>query len=107
MSFHEAARKYGEMALRVIASVLVDHPGLCGTLQVSSDPITKYDLLRLIDGAYGTATEIVPRDQVKIDRSLDSSRFRALTGFTPPPWREMITEMADDPTPYDEWHRQR
>ena len=105
MSFHEAARKYGEMALRVIASVLVDHPGLCGTLQVSSDPITKYDLLRLIDGAYGTATEIVPRDQVKIDRSLDSSRFRALTGFTSPPWREMIADMAADPTPYDEWHR--
>jgi dTDP-4-dehydrorhamnose reductase len=95
-----------DVLARVIAAVLVDHPALSGTLQISSEPINKYDLLRLIDDAYGTATEIVPSDHVKIDRSLDSSRFRALTGFTPPPWREMIADMAADPTPYDEWHRQ-
>lgn len=96
-----------EVLARVIASVLVDHPGLSGTLQVSSEPINKYELLRLIDRAYGTATAIVPSDRVRIDRSLDSSRFRALTGFTPPSWPDMIAEMAADPTPYDQWRQCR
>jgi dTDP-4-dehydrorhamnose reductase len=96
-----------DVLARLIASILVDHPGLSGTLQVSSEPINKYELLRLIDRAYGTATEIVPSDRVQIDRSLDSSRFRALTGFTPPSWPDMITEMAADPTPYDQWRRGR
>lgn len=89
---------------RILRSVLVDHRHLEGTLQVSSDPITKYDLLRLLDRAYCTGTDIVPSDAVRIDRSLDSSRFRALTGFVPPPWKDMVDEMAADPTPYDEWH---
>ena len=38
-----------------------------------------------------------------MDRSLDSSRFRALTGFVPPSWPDMIGEMASDATPYEQW----
>jgi dTDP-4-dehydrorhamnose reductase len=96
-----------EVLARVIASVLRDHEHLHGTLQVSSAPIDKCALLRLLDRAYGTHTEIVPSDRVAVDRSLDSSRFRALTGFAPPSWQEMIDEMAADPTPYDAWRQPR
>lgn len=92
-----------DVLARILRSVLVDHRHLEGTLQVSSDPITKYDLLRLLDRAYRTDTEIVPSDAVQIDRSLDSSRYRALTRFRPPTWPEMVDEMAADPTPYDAW----
>jgi dTDP-4-dehydrorhamnose reductase len=92
---------------RLLQSVLLEHPSLEGTLQVSSDPINKYDLLRLLDRAYRTVTDIVPSDAVQIDRSLDSSRFRAMTGFVPPSWADMVDRMAADPTPYDAWHRAR
>jgi len=89
----------------IVREVLVEHPGLHGTLQVSSEPMTKYDLLRLLNGAFGAGIEIAPDETVRIDRSLDSSRFRALTGFVPPAWDEMVERMAADATPYDEWHR--
>jgi dTDP-4-dehydrorhamnose reductase len=92
---------------RLVQSVLLEHRSLEGTLQVSSDPINKYDLLRLLDRAYRTVTDIVPSDAVQIDRSLDSSRFRAMTGFVPPSWADMVDRMAADPTPYDAWHRAR
>jgi dTDP-4-dehydrorhamnose reductase len=49
--------------------------------------------------------EIVPDDTVKVDRSLDSSRFRAATGWEPPEWQAMIDEMSGDPTPYEQIRR--
>jgi len=87
----------------IIADVLDRHPALSGVYQVSSEPITKYDLLCLLRDASGIQIEIEPYPDVQIDRSLDSSRFRAATGFAPPPWAEMVGAMAADPTPYDQW----
>jgi dTDP-4-dehydrorhamnose reductase len=83
-----------EMA-RIVRMVLTDHPRLSGTLQVSSDRINKYDLLILIRRAYQADIEIAADDTVQIDRSLDSTRFRLLTGYAPPSWPQMIEEMAE------------
>ena len=91
---------------------MAPYPPLCprrssgtstGMCQVSSDPINKYDLLLLIRDAYGLDVDVVPDDQVRIDRSLDSSRFRARTAFVPPSWHAMVRDMAVDPTPYEDW----
>ena len=90
---------------RIIRRVLTGYPDLHGTLQVSADPISKYDLLLLLKNAYNLDVEIVASDRVRIDRSLNSERFRQATGFVPPAWPAMAQEMAADPTPYDEWHR--
>jgi dTDP-4-dehydrorhamnose reductase len=92
-----------EQMCRIVGSLLRDRPGLHGTIQVSSDPITKYDLLLLLRDAYNLDIDIIPDDEVQIDRSLDSTRFRRLTGFVPPSWFEMVAEMAADGTPYDRW----
>ena len=86
---------------RVIELVIREHPGLTGTWQVSSEPITKFDLLGLLKDAYGVDVEITRQDEFRLDRSLDSTKFRTLTGFTPPSWREMVDEMVADPTPYE------
>ncbi len=88
---------------RILRMIIADHPDLSGTLQVASDPNTKHDLLRLLRGAYHADIDIVPEDATRIDRSLDGSRFRRLTGFVPPSWPAMIDEMAADSTPYDDW----
>ena len=88
---------------RIVRSVLVDYPRLEGVWQVSSEPIAKYDLLLMMRDAYGLDVDVAPDDQVCVDRSLDSSRFRALTGFVPPSWPTMIRDMAMDPTPYEDW----
>ena len=87
----------------ILAEVIRDHPSLSGLYHVSSDPITKYDLLRLIKTAYGVEIEIEPSDKIKIDRSLDSTRFRETTGIIPSGLPEMVEGMAKDPTPYEKW----
>ena len=94
-----------QVMARIIRSLVVDYPDLHGTLQVSSEAINKYDLLMLLREAYDVDIEIAPSDRVQMDRSLDSSKFRTLTGFVPPSWPGMVDEMAADPTPYDAWHR--
>jgi len=92
---------------RIVRLILTEHRELSGTVQISSTPITKHELLGLLRTAYKLRLDIEPRDDVQVDRSLDSSRFRAMTGFAPPSWSEMIEEMAADPTPYDRWRSER
>jgi dTDP-4-dehydrorhamnose reductase len=82
---------------RVIHSVLFQHTDLGGLWQVSSDCINKYDLLRVAAPHFGWKGEIVPDDGFVCDRSLDSSRFRARTGYRPPTWDAMLSELAQSP----------
>jgi dTDP-4-dehydrorhamnose reductase len=89
----------------IIESVIVNHPKLEGVYNVSSNPVTKYDLLRILNHAFKTNITIEPDDSVVIDRSLDSSRFRNETEFKPKEWQEMINEMVQDPSPYERWRR--
>lgn len=85
----------------VLLRVLADHPGLQGLYHVSADPIDKHTLLHLLNRAYGAGVTITDRDQPRIDRSLDSTRFRAATGLAPASWDEMMAGLAADDTPYD------
>lgn len=89
----------------IVKEILQNHPQLEGLYHVSSAPINKYDLLCLIKDEFNLNTEIIPYDDFVIDRSLDSTRFRELTGFSSPSWEEMIERMANDPTPYDKWRQ--
>ena len=68
-------------------------------------PLTEDDLLKLLNKAYGANIEIERDEDFKIDRSLDSTKFRNLTGFIPASWEVMIEQMANDPTPYELWRR--
>ena len=89
----------------ILADLIENHQELSGICQVASDPINKYDLLCLVRDAFQADIEIEPFDEFYCDRSLDSTRFRALTGYQQPGWGEMIERMAADRTPYDEWRR--
>lgn len=77
-----------------------------GLYHVASSPISKYDLLLLLNRAFNRGVTIAPDDSVRIDRSLDGSRFNTATGYTPPAWPVMIDELAADTTPYDRWRRE-
>jgi len=89
----------------ILLELLLRETPLTGLYHVSSEPINKYELLSLVNREYDAGAEIVPFDDFRIDRSLDSTRFRSETGFTPPKWEEMIRRMAADETPYDAWRQ--
>lgn len=78
---------------RVIAEFVLPRPHLRGLYHVSAAAISKLDLLRLVATEYSVSSTIVPDDKVAIDRSLDSSRFRAITGYVPPAWPELVATM--------------
>ena len=79
---------------RVIKDVVLPRPELQGLYHVSSRPIAKYDLLGLIAKAYDKDIVIQPDDSLRIDRSLDSTRFSQATGYTAPEWPALIDALA-------------
>jgi dTDP-4-dehydrorhamnose reductase len=82
-----------EMA-RIIERLLTRSPAPSGLYHVSSEPISKYDLLGLVKAALGLDMEIVPYDDFQCDRSLNSTRFRGEFGYRPPAWQAMVEELA-------------
>jgi len=78
---------------RVIRDHVLPRPELRGVHHVSAEPINKYELLKLVAEAYGKSIEIQPDDRLVIDRSLDSRRFRELTGYAPRSWPELVRSM--------------
>lgn len=85
----------------ILADVIKHRPGMTGLYHVSSDPIIKFDLLRLIDGAMNVEALIDADDEMAIDRSLDSTKFRRETGYVPPSWQDLIERMAQDAKMYE------
>jgi len=84
----------------IIADLILRHKKIQGLYHVSSQPISKFDLLLLLKKSYKIEIEIEPFENYKIDRSLDSTKFRRETNFQPPSWEEMIEKMVNDPFPY-------
>ena len=82
-----------EMA-RVIETVITAGSSLSGVYHVSSEPISKFDLLTMIRDSLGLSVQIEPYDHVSCDRSLDSTRFRDAMAYRPPTWATMIEELA-------------
>jgi dTDP-4-dehydrorhamnose reductase len=85
----------------ILLRVIAEQPALEGLYHVSAPAIDKLALVTRLNEALGAGVAITPRDEPRIDRSLDSSRFQAATGITPPAWDAMIAALAADPTPYE------
>ncbi|WP_336219197.1 SDR family oxidoreductase [Citrobacter amalonaticus] len=69
---------------------------LSGLYHLSVDPISKYELLGIVNKIYEKKLEIQPSGELKIDRSLDSRALRNFTNFNPLPWENLIEKMYDE-----------
>jgi dTDP-4-dehydrorhamnose reductase len=87
----------------LVGDLIENHPDLCGLYQVASQAISKLDLLRLLREAYELDVEILPDDEFFCDRSLRGEKFEAATGYVCPSWSEMVAQLVNDDTPYEEW----
>lgn len=90
-----------------IARLISGHPQMYGIWHVASQPISKFDLLSLVQQVYGLSIQIDPDDALVCDRSLNAERFQRATGLVPPDWRDMIEQMYRDSEPYAEIRRTR
>ncbi|MDA8441931.1 MAG: SDR family oxidoreductase [Peptococcaceae bacterium] len=80
----------------IIDRYVLPKPELHGLWQVSSDPINKYELLKIVGNVYAKNIEIEPDADFCLDRSLDSSRFREATGYHPPSWPQLVAAMHQE-----------
>lgn len=78
---------------KVISEFVIPNEDLKGVYHVSSDPISKFELLGLVAARYDKKIAIEPDSKVSIDRSMDSAGFRKISGYSPPPWPELIDKM--------------
>jgi dTDP-4-dehydrorhamnose reductase len=81
---------------RIIEKLITRYPDSSGTYHVSSDPISKFDLLRLVRDKLGLAVNLVPDDEFRCDLSLDSTRFRRDFSYAPPSWDMMLDELVSE-----------
>ena len=91
----ELGEEFGDVSRR---DRVGEKPALSG---VASGVAEFVELGRLFD-AFGDdpEVEVVSDDTLSVDRTLDSSRFRAAAEWSPPSWQAMLAELAADPTPY-------
>ncbi|MDD5590363.1 MAG: SDR family oxidoreductase [Dehalococcoidales bacterium] len=87
----------------IISDIITKHQNLSGVYHISSEPISKFELLSLIKKSMGINISIKPYPDFYCNRSLDSTKYRHTTGFTPPPWNEMVNELVQDARQYLKW----
>lgn len=80
----------------IIKRYVLPNPNLNGLYHVASNPISKFELLGIVNEVYGRDVEITPDDAVVIDRSLNGTKFSHETGFVSPSWKELIETMHSD-----------
>jgi dTDP-4-dehydrorhamnose reductase len=84
----------------LIARCVRAHTELEGVWHVSGEPISKFDLLWMVNRVFGLGIEITPDESFVCDRRLDSVRFCEHTGWEPPSWEEMVNNMHLDEATY-------
>ena len=80
---------------KVLDKYVIPNPDLKGLYHLSADNINKYSLLSLLNEVYKKDLFIEEDLNIKIDRSLNSNKFRKETGYKPLKWEKAIQEMRE------------
>jgi dTDP-4-dehydrorhamnose reductase len=99
-----AHARYGGLTtlalVELVADVIRTQPSMDGLWHVSSEAISKFDLLQVVNRVYGLGVQLARDETFVCDRSLNSARFRARTGWRPPSWEGMIAAMHAEASNY-------
>jgi len=77
----------------IIRDLIIPNNKLRGVYHIASKPISKCKLLTLIAKEYGINIKLKKNNKIKINRSLNSDRFKAVTGYVSPQWKDLIKSM--------------
>jgi dTDP-4-dehydrorhamnose reductase len=82
------------VAAREVVKIIQKFPDLAGLYHVSSEKISKYDLLMMANQIFKANVEIQKDPSKKSDKSLNCDRYIRETRFIKPSWPEMLKELA-------------
>ena len=79
-----------------VNEIIKNYPDLCGIYNISSPPISKYDLITKINTYFNLNIEIERDSSYYSNKSLNSDRFFSETNFKKPNWDEMLSDLYLD-----------
>ena len=81
--------------VNVISNYVIPNKELSGLYHVSSDAISKYDLLNIMKDIYKKDIKINAFDDFVLDRSMNSDKFKEVTGYISPSWTKLVEDMYE------------
>lgn len=81
---------------RYIKLIIMNFPKLSGLFNVSSEPISKYNLIKLLNKNFDLNLTIEIENSYKTNKVLDSGKFFNLISLSTPTWEDLIIELKDD-----------
>lgn len=81
---------------RLVADLIENHKDLSGIYNIASDPISKFELLHLINDNFDLGL-FINKDQNTIsNKTLNASKIEDELGIKSPSWNELIIELKKD-----------
>ena len=79
--------------VNIISNYVIPNKKLSGLYHVSSDAISKYDLLNIMKNIYKKEININAFDDFILDRSMNSDKFKNKVGYVSPSWKNLVEDM--------------
>jgi dTDP-4-dehydrorhamnose reductase len=79
-----------------VVRIIKNFPELNKTYQISSNKISKFDLLNIINEVYGLNIKITSFQDFTCDKSLNSKKYISTTNFFVPDWKNLVKGMYQD-----------
>ncbi len=73
---------------------------LSGIYNISSQPISKYDLITKLSRAFNLNIDIIKNINIKSNKVLNSKKFTEITGINCPSWDTLIDQFVEDNNNY-------
>jgi len=80
----------------ILNQILKKNLNLSGIYNISSTPISKFDLLIKLSNAFNLNVEVKQNTNNKSNKVLISEKFTEITGIYPPNWDDLISEFKED-----------
>tara|TARA_B100000965_G_scaffold83037_1_gene66774 strand:+ start:606 stop:1478 length:873 start_codon:yes stop_codon:yes gene_type:complete len=90
---------------KIIDFILKENLNLSGIYNISSIPISKYDLLKLLINSFDLKIDISKTAQIKSNKVLISKKFTEITGIKSPNWTDLISEFKQDCETYSDVYK--
>ena len=81
---------------KILNKILNKNLNLSGIYNISSTPISKFDLLVKLSNAFNLNVDIKQNKNNKSNKVLISEKFTEITGIYPPNWDDLISEFKED-----------
>jgi dTDP-4-dehydrorhamnose reductase len=85
---------------KILNQILNKNLNLSGIYNISSTPISKFDLLVKLSNAFNLNVDIKQNKNNKSNKVLISEKFTEITGIYPPNWDDLISEFEEDCNKY-------